>query len=83
LQALVTLNDPQFVEAARNLAERTLKVGGAQDAARIDFMAARLIATIKRGRETNCRQWAERFARALQVVAERRRGVGGCGRIES
>ena len=44
LQALVTLNDPQFVEAARTLAERTLKQGGAEDAARIDFMAARLIA---------------------------------------
>ena len=44
LQALVTLNDPQFVEAARNLAERTLKDGGAQDTSRIDFMAERLIA---------------------------------------
>ena len=44
IQALVTLNDPQFVEAARNLAERTLKDGGAQDATRIDFMAERLIA---------------------------------------
>ena len=44
IQALVTLNDPQFVEAARKLAERTLKDGGAQDAARLDFMAARLIA---------------------------------------
>jgi hypothetical protein len=44
LQALVTLNDPQFVEAARKLAERTLKEGGQQDAQRIDFMAERLIA---------------------------------------
>ena len=44
IQALVTLNDPQFVEAARNLAERTLKDGGMADAARIDFMAARLVA---------------------------------------
>jgi hypothetical protein len=44
LQALVTLNDPQFVEAARTLAERTLKQGGDKDAARIDFMAERLIA---------------------------------------
>lgn len=44
LQALVTLNDPQFIEAARNLAERTLKNADAQDTARIDFMAERLIA---------------------------------------
>ncbi len=44
VQALVTMNDPQFVEAARNLAERTLKQGGEKDAARIDFMAERLIA---------------------------------------
>ena len=44
IQALVTLNDPQFVEAARNLAERALKQGGDKDAARIDFMAERLIA---------------------------------------
>ena len=44
IQALVTLNDPQFVEAARNLAERTLKNSGVADAARIDFMAGRLIA---------------------------------------
>jgi cytochrome c553 len=43
LQALVTLNDPQFIEAARRLAERTLRDGGDNDAARIDFIAQRLI----------------------------------------
>jgi hypothetical protein len=44
LQALVTLNDPQFVEAARHLAQHTLKDGGAKDEARFDFMALRLLA---------------------------------------
>jgi hypothetical protein len=44
LQALVTLNDPQFIESARRLAERTLKEGGDSDAARIDFVARRLLA---------------------------------------
>ena len=34
LQALVTLNDPQFVEAARKLAERIMKEGGATDESR-------------------------------------------------
>lgn len=51
LQALVTLNDPQFVEAARQLAEKTLKDGGAQETARLDFMAERLIARPLKPRE--------------------------------
>lgn len=51
LQALVTLNDPQFVEAARCLAERTLKDGGPQDGQRIDFMAERLIARPLKAKE--------------------------------
>ena len=37
LQALVTLNDPQFVEAARALAERLIKEGGDSPESRIDF----------------------------------------------
>ena len=44
LQALVTLNDPQFVEAARVLAERALEIGGGTDDDRIDFLTERLIA---------------------------------------
>jgi hypothetical protein len=44
LQALVTLNDPQFVEAARHLAQTALKTDGENDAAKIDFIARRLLA---------------------------------------
>jgi len=43
LQALVTMNDPQFVEAARKLAERAIKAG-ADDTARIGFMARETLA---------------------------------------
>src|SRR5207253_1698592 len=44
LQALVTLNDVQFIEAARHLAQTALKEGGATDDSRIDFIARRLLA---------------------------------------
>jgi cytochrome c553 len=43
LQALLTLNDVQFVEAARVLAERTLK-SSEDDAKRLDYLAKRLLA---------------------------------------
>jgi hypothetical protein len=44
LQALVTLNDPQFVESARYLAQRALKEGGEKVETRLDFIAKRLLA---------------------------------------
>lgn len=44
LQALVTLNDIQFVEAARNLAQHALEKGGATTESRADFIARRLLA---------------------------------------
>ena len=43
LQALVTLNDVQFIEAARRLAERTLKEGGSSTPARVDFLARQIL----------------------------------------
>ncbi|MCY2996063.1 MAG: DUF1553 domain-containing protein [Planctomycetota bacterium] len=52
LQALVTLNDPQFVEAGRHLAERTLKEGGATLDGRLDFMAKHLLARPLRPEES-------------------------------
>ena len=44
LQALVTLNDPQMVEAARGLAQRTLLDAGIDFDRRLDAMTARVIA---------------------------------------
>jgi len=38
LQALVMLNDPQFVEASRFLAERTIKEGGDDVESRINYV---------------------------------------------
>ena len=44
LQALVTLNDVQFVEAARHLAQSVLRNGYPDDEARLDALAHRLLA---------------------------------------
>ncbi|HZN34977.1 MAG TPA: DUF1553 domain-containing protein [Pirellulaceae bacterium] len=56
LQALVTLNDPQFVEAARHLAQNTMKASGGRqppeaDDARLDYLARRLLARTLRESE--------------------------------
>ena len=51
LQALATMNDIQFVEAARILAQRALKDGGPTPAAKMDFVARRLLARPLRQQE--------------------------------
>ena len=52
LQALVTLNDPQFVEAARFLAQSALKQAGDKPDAGVDFMAKRVLCRPLRAEET-------------------------------
>jgi hypothetical protein len=57
LQALVTMNDPQFFEAARALAQRALTDERGNLEREVDFMAERLLARPLDGRE---REIAER-----------------------
>ena len=52
LQALATLNDPQFVEAARHLAQTALSEGGPTPAGRLDFTARRVLARPLRAEES-------------------------------
>lgn len=51
LQALVTLNDPQMVEAAKSLAQKTIKDAKPTNTDRIDFLARRLISRPLRAEE--------------------------------
>jgi hypothetical protein len=51
LQALVTLNDPQYVEAARHLAQQGLMASGGDDAKAIDFIAQRVLSRSMTNRE--------------------------------
>ncbi|HVX64692.1 MAG TPA: DUF1553 domain-containing protein [Pirellulales bacterium] len=56
LQALVTLNDPQFIEAARHLAQRALQQGGDSVDSRLDFIARRLVSRPLRAEESQAVQ---------------------------
>ncbi len=55
LQAFITMNDPQWVEAARKLAERAVKAGPTAEA-RLDFLARTTIARPLESREAGVLQ---------------------------
>jgi hypothetical protein len=63
LQALVMLNDPQFVEAARKLAERILKNGGTTDEARVEWAYREVIGQ---------KPTAEQVALLTEILTEQR-----------
>ncbi len=52
LQALVTMNDPQFVEAARNLAQRAMLAVGDDEKKIIDFIARQVLCRALSATET-------------------------------
>ncbi|MCI0660817.1 MAG: DUF1549 and DUF1553 domain-containing protein [Acidobacteria bacterium] len=52
MQALTTLNEPLFVEAARALALKTVKEGGPTEAQRLDFLFRRVLARHPAPQET-------------------------------
>ncbi|MFN7732324.1 MAG: DUF1553 domain-containing protein [Pirellula sp.] len=57
LQALVLLNDPTYIEAARALAQDTLKHGGESDVARIHYAYRR--ALVREARSEEIQPWLE------------------------
>lgn len=78
LAALVALNDPTFVEAARALAEMTLKSGADSDEARCRFILRRClshpadekeVAVLKQVLETARKDFAARPADAAKLLA--------------
>ncbi len=80
LQALVTMNDPQFVEAARSLARRAIREGGATLGERITY--AHRIATSLRPRPSALSVLEEAYREELAVFrgdTERARGLLAVG----
>jgi mono/diheme cytochrome c family protein len=68
LQALTTLNETLFLEAARALALKTLKEGGATDARRLEFAFRRVLAR---------KPSAEEAAELLRLLDEHRARFAG------
>jgi hypothetical protein len=63
LQAFVTMNDPQFVEASRQLAAKTIKETPNDDGERVQFIALRLL-----GRQLA----TEEVAKVLEMLKQSR-----------
>jgi hypothetical protein len=71
LQALVTMNDPQWVEAARHLAQRAMLEAGEAFDARLDYISTRALARKFEPAEREiCRRSLQQFVSAYQADAE-------------
>jgi hypothetical protein len=80
LQALATLNDVTFIEAARALAQRALKDGRRTFESRLNFMTERLLARPFHGDELKVAKTTfaqlEKFYSASEAAAKELLGVG-------
>ncbi len=75
LQALVSMNDPQFFEAARKLAERAIREASAAEQ-RLDFMALTLISRPLQAREKSLLMEShKRFAEHYKAKPEDARAL--------
>jgi hypothetical protein len=87
LQALTTMNDPQFVEAARALAQLAIKEGGASFESRLTFVTTRLVARPFRAEEVAVTKAAFddllAFYKAQPADAKKLLAVGESKRDES
>jgi hypothetical protein len=69
IQALVTMNDPQWVEAARNLAQRAMAHG--EFDARLDFVTTAVLSRVFDAQERSiCRSSLEQFLSVYRADAE-------------
>ncbi len=84
LQALVTLNDPQYVEAARVLAEHALKQGGADWATQLDYITYRLLCRSLRAEEAAVAKASfDRLMAFYQAHAEEAKQLLAVGEMKS
>ncbi len=71
LQALVTMNDPQFVEASRFLAQKAMQEAGPDFAERLGFLTVRLLSREMDAAEANVAEASFRqFLRHYEADAE-------------
>ncbi|HWB08052.1 MAG TPA: PSD1 and planctomycete cytochrome C domain-containing protein [Pirellulales bacterium] len=68
LQALVTLNEPLFVECAQALALKTLELGGASDETRVEYLFRRCL--VRRPSDVERGELLDLLARQTKHLAE-------------
>ena len=81
LQALTLLNDPIFVEAARNLAERSIREGGPSPAARLAFAFRLATGRVPDPRSRRCCEPAGRDAHRISGGRDGGAGFARRGRV--